>query len=406
MTNLTKERRDELVATARAVCAKATAEKRDLTAEEQKSVNDALTEIKSINEALVADARSKDILGQLNGMVPQEQLSPSGAFLGAPTDGKRLTFTAKMVADAAAKMVPNGIDAKAVAPSGNVLQVGQEFSPSPIAMGKPANTFLAALPVRAHSVPTWKVHAAVGAHQQRRCRRRRCSQTHVGLQPQRGRRITGRHRAPQRGHAQILAGHNDSVQQWLTNELIYGLQLAIEAKALADVNGTSGLQTQAYSTSVLETLRRSITKVEVAGYTPEYFLLHPTDWQDLELLVLAEGIRVQEPAHRPHNKEAFRTTRHRQPGPDRRRLAHRRERQRQRRHRHTGCPDRLVGDQQQRQLVKKPDQSTLRRALGDLSLHPDGHRQGRPHRGIAGGRGSESQKRPTPGRPPAVGGLP
>jgi HK97 family phage major capsid protein len=304
MTNLTKERRDELVATARAVCAKATAEKRDLTAEEQKSVNDALTEIKSINEALVADARSKDILGQLNGMVPQEQLSPSGAFLGAPTDGKRLTFTAKMVADAAAKMVPNGIDAKAVAPSGSVL-VGQEFSPSPIAMGKPANTFLAALPVRAHSVPTWKyMRQSVRTNNAAVVAEGAVKPTSVySLNEVDGSLAVIAHLSEAMPRYWLV--DNDSVQQWLTNELIYGLQLAIEAKALADVNGTSGLQTQAYSTSVLETLRRSITKVEVAGYTPEYFLLHPTDWQDLELLVLAEGFEFKSLPIDPTTRKLF-----------------------------------------------------------------------------------------------------
>jgi hypothetical protein len=80
MPNL-KERRDELVKDARAVCAKATAEGRDLTAAEQKSVNDALTEIKSINEALVADARSKDILGQLDAMAGHADSGTGDQFL-------------------------------------------------------------------------------------------------------------------------------------------------------------------------------------------------------------------------------------------------------------------------------------------------------------------------------------
>ncbi len=52
---------------------------------------------------------------------------------------------------------------------------------------------------------------------------------------------------------------------------------------LADVNGTSGIQAQAYATSVLATLRKSLTKLEVSGYTPGSLVLHPTDWEGVEL---------------------------------------------------------------------------------------------------------------------------
>ena len=57
----------------------------------------------------------------------------------------------------------------------------------------------------------------------------------------------------------------------------------MEAKVLADVNGTSGIQTQAYATSVLATLRKGVTKLEVAGYAASAYVLHPTDWEGVEL---------------------------------------------------------------------------------------------------------------------------
>jgi hypothetical protein len=62
-----------------------------------------------------------------------------------------------------------------------------------------------------------------------------------------------------------------------------GLRVAVEAKVLADINGTSGLQTQAYSTSPLATLRKSLTLLEISGYEPGYFVLDPTDWEGIEL---------------------------------------------------------------------------------------------------------------------------
>ena len=40
---------------------------------------------------------------------------------------------------------------------------------------------------------------------------------------------------------------NSALETFVDNELQYGLQVAVEAKVLADVNGTSGIQTQTYS---------------------------------------------------------------------------------------------------------------------------------------------------------------
>lgn len=64
----TRERRDELIKTAKQIAEKARAEKRDLTAEEQQEIGGHLTEVKKINEALVAEAKSREMLGQLDAM--------------------------------------------------------------------------------------------------------------------------------------------------------------------------------------------------------------------------------------------------------------------------------------------------------------------------------------------------
>jgi len=52
---------------------------------------------------------------------------------------------------------------------------------------------------------------------------------------------------------------------------------------LSDIAGTSGIQAQAYSTSPLQTLRKSITKLEIAGHQAAAIVLHPTDWEAIEL---------------------------------------------------------------------------------------------------------------------------
>src|SRR6185436_17607880 len=74
-----------------------------------------------------------------------------------------------------------------------------------------------------------------------------------------------------------------ALQQWLSNELAYGLALAVEAMAIADIAGQSGIQSNAYSTSVLQTLRKSVTKLEANGYPPGVFVMHPNDFESIEL---------------------------------------------------------------------------------------------------------------------------
>jgi hypothetical protein len=68
-------------------------------------------------------------------------------------------------------------------------------------------------------------------------------------------------------------------------ELQYGLQVAVEAMAIADIAGTSGIQTQAYATSPLVTLRKSLTKLEKQGHDAGSVVLHPDDWEGIELAI-------------------------------------------------------------------------------------------------------------------------
>ncbi len=77
--------------------------------------------------------------------------------------------------------------------------------------------------------------------------------------------------------------NNTALETFVDNELRFGLQVAVEAKVLADINGTSGIQTQPYATSVLATLRKGLTKLETAGYTAGAIVLHPTDFEGIEL---------------------------------------------------------------------------------------------------------------------------
>jgi HK97 family phage major capsid protein len=75
--------------------------------------------------------------------------------------------------------------------------------------------------------------------------------------------------------------------------LIYGLEEELEDQVLngsgvgdnfTGVHNVSGITPQAFDTDILTTTRRARTKVRVTGRaTPTAYVLHPNDWEDLDL---------------------------------------------------------------------------------------------------------------------------
>jgi HK97 family phage major capsid protein len=90
-----------------------------------------------------------------------------------------------------------------------------------------------------------------------------------------------------------------SLASFVQLEMVDGLHQAVEAQLLAgDGTGenltglahTSGIQTQSLvATSPILTGRAAITKVEVLGYTPAWFVLNPLDWEAVETTQLDAG---------------------------------------------------------------------------------------------------------------------
>ena len=74
---------------------------------------------------------------------------------------------------------------------------------------------------------------------------------------------------------------NGFLQGFITNELHYGLQRAIEAKELSD--RTSGIVSQAFATSIPLTLRKAMTTLETTGYRASAIVLNPSDFESIEL---------------------------------------------------------------------------------------------------------------------------
>jgi hypothetical protein len=118
-----------------------------------------------------------------------------------------------------------------------------------VALGKPALSPLDVIPVVQHAMPEF-------AYMRQTVRTNNAAVVAAGaLKP------TSVYTVTRIENALVVIAHlsegiprhwlidNSSLEAFLGNELEYGLRQAVEAKVLADVNGTSGIQTQAYATS-------------------------------------------------------------------------------------------------------------------------------------------------------------
>ena len=271
------DNRSALLAKCRSIAEKARDEQRELTPAEGTEINTSLDEVRRINATYEADAASKKILGQLDAMA-------SGRIEN--DDSRRLAFTKGMAEQAAAKILAPDYSGqqKAIAPSGSVL-VGQEFAPDPIPLGRVAQGLLDVLPVRQHESPEYayirqtatgrQSNAAVVASGAVK------PTTVLGLEKISASLAVVAHLSEQINRFWLIDA--PSVAAFIVAELQFGLRVALEAKVISDVNGTSGVQTQSFSTSVLQTLRKAVTKLEITGYSPAALLMHPTDFEGVEL---------------------------------------------------------------------------------------------------------------------------
>jgi HK97 family phage major capsid protein len=224
--------------------------------------------------AVIEKARE---IGEAIGFVPGDPLSGTAAASKDRT--KRLCFDG-MAASLARNIRPDG--QKALSPSGSAV-VGQEFAADPVALGQPATSLLDVIPVIQHATPEL-------SYLRQTTRTNNAAVVAAGaLKPTSVYSVT-RIESSLSVIAHLSEGiprywllDNTALETFLDGELRYGLALAVEAKVLTDINGTSGIQSQAYATSVLATLRKGITKLEQAGYTASAFVLTPADWEGVEL---------------------------------------------------------------------------------------------------------------------------
>lgn len=97
---------------------------------------------------------------------------------------------------------------------------------------------------------------------------------------------------------EYMVEDNASLLGFVQAEMVHGLYQAVEdqvlngtgtAPALTGIKNTSGVQIQAFSSDMWLTTRAAVTKVEVLGYSPQFFVMHPSDWEKFETGAFSSG---------------------------------------------------------------------------------------------------------------------
>ena len=264
---------------AREIAEKADTENRAMTPEEKAIFDPIIANAKDINNALKQIRVDEEFFAEAKAISDQVGVASSAPSAGG-LGGKRISFKG-MGAAVASKMVGE-YGQKALAPSGAAV-VAQQFAADPIPLGRIATGLLDVLPVKVQKTAEY-------AFMRQGTRTNNSAVVAEGaVKPTSVIGVTRVEQSLQvvahlsEGIPRFWLVDNAAVEAFVDAELRYGLGVALEAKIIADIAATSGIQSQAYSTSVLATVRKSITKLEVAGYAPGAIVLHPSDFEGIEL---------------------------------------------------------------------------------------------------------------------------
>jgi HK97 family phage major capsid protein len=268
---------------AREVAMKAESENRPMTGAEKAVYDSAMAKARPLLDRLDAARKGREA-GKAWASVDELRALHSPAGPGVKDTSRRLSYKGMAAGVAANMMGGDGIGAKVLAPSGATV-IPQSFTPDPVPLGRPAQSLLDLVPVRTQATAEY-------AFIRQGTRTNNAAVVDEGnVKPT---TVLGLTRVEQslevvahlsEGIPRYWLADNEAVEVFVNNELEYGLRAAIEAKLLGDVDGTSGIQEQDYSTSIVETIRKGLTKLEIAGHAPAAIALHPADFEAVELAI-------------------------------------------------------------------------------------------------------------------------
>lgn len=259
---------------AREVSEKAVAEGRNMSPAERAIYEGAMGKARPVLDALRANRNAENFSATIT------EINALGAATGSK-QGKRLSFRG-MAQNIGDKMLTGEFGQKSLALSGAAV-VSQGFVEDPVALGRVANGLLDVLPVEVHGTSQYarliqgtrtNLAAIVDDGDEK-------PESVIGLtRVEKSLKTIATLSEPTNRFWLI---DNLSLETFIANELLGNVNRAVETMVLTDIAGTSGIQVQAYSTSPLQTLRKCITKLEIAGHQAAAIVLHPTDWEGVEL---------------------------------------------------------------------------------------------------------------------------
>lgn len=290
------EQRTALLADARAVADGAKSDDRDLTEPEQTKIKGLLEAASGLDSSIARAERSQAVFRQLNDLGGEVVESSSGGvalrsssspmFLGLTSQARRETGM-KLAAKLRAKA--------------GVTITGETITDTPmtgpIEQGRVPTSILDLLPLVRHSSRTYSF-----MHQTARVFNAAVWSTgpkpvsDIGVTVVEGKLEIVAHQATGVNVYDVL--DSPSLEQWIADEMIYGLGTKVEfevllgdgtAGHLRGILNTSGIQSQPAGPDVVTTVRSAITKVQTAGYSPGAVVLNPLDWERAETLRTTTG---------------------------------------------------------------------------------------------------------------------
>ncbi|PFW99797.1 hypothetical protein CJ469_05069 [Nocardia farcinica] len=291
LADLQKEAQQH-VGKAREIAERAQKAGRDMTGDEQRAFDEAMTKGRGLLDRIKSGKRDLEVFEAAKGLAseigrPNDPNAPSGKHLSLT--GSSVKAMARQIAD---RMAPaNSTGRKALLPAGATVTDVPMVAESPIALGRPALSLLDALTLRPQP-PKYKYL---------RQNTRTNNAAPVAQGATKPTSVLGL--AEIDAELRVIAHmsepipkywleDSDALELFVADELLFGLRQAIEAQVIAG-DGTgenmtglvnvSGGQAQAFATDLLTTTRSAVTRLETAGHTAGLFVLSPADWEALEL---------------------------------------------------------------------------------------------------------------------------
>ena len=266
---------------------------RPLTADEQSRVDGFLAKVKPIADALDQVNAEEETLRRVKELGPL--VDPREHYLGSGAKDGHIAFSGPH-RKALARKVIGASDVKALLASGSrstgVVMLDEVFE-----QGRPPQSILDVLPARVVDPNYSFLQQTTRTNNAAPVAEGDTKPTSVYTLTENAARLQViAHLSEQIPHHAL--GDNVNLEHFIDSEMLHGLQVAVEnqvvngtgtAPALRGILATSGIQTQAFATDILTSIRKGITKLEGQGLSADVLVISAADWEAVELLAATNG---------------------------------------------------------------------------------------------------------------------